>query len=389
MEAATTTLADSLLDDLDDLDDVEETKDDNNDQDVEEVSTENKETHEWSTNSQTLPKRERLLDDRDLQKCLHQINKENENVKVNANVKEEDKMNFIQMCNTYLSKLDTELHTAHLELVQLYDSKFPELADLIVDKMQYKNTIQALQNVYTKNNHHLDFMSNEIQTPLNQILNSNQILTISVAATTSNATQIELSSQQNEQIQSACDYMDQIQTCIQRLQSYISSQMSQLCPNTCALLGSTTLAAILLGLAGGLAELSNIPACNLQVLGQVKQNANSRAGMSSMGLSLHNNQKQQNSNNSNNTQHLSQPHTGVLYNTDLVQKCPSYLRKKTLKTVASKLALAIRCDYVNVSAGRNRNHNNTNGLKFRQEIEAKILKWEEPDKARVLKALPK
>ena len=44
-----------------------------------------------------------------------------------------------------------------------------------------------------------------------------------------------------------------------------------------ALLWSTTLAIILLGLAGGLAELSNVPVYNLQVLEQFKQNANRHA----------------------------------------------------------------------------------------------------------------
>ena len=51
---------------------------------------------------------------------------------------------------------------------------------------------------------------------------------------------------------------------------------------------STTLAIILLGLGGGLAELSNVPVCILQVLEQFKQNANSCAFK--------------------NKQHLSQPH---------------------------------------------------------------------------------
>jgi U4/U6 small nuclear ribonucleoprotein PRP31 len=105
--------------------------------------------------------------------------------------------------------------------------------------------------------------------------------------------------------------------------------MESLAPSVCALVGPST-AAVLLGLAGGIAELSKIPTCNLQVLGQVKQNAASRAGMLSSA---------------------SKPHTGILAKCELVKSCPSYLQKKALKVVAAKLALAARCDFVNVDAG--------------------------------------
>jgi len=131
------------------------------------------------------------------------------------------------------------------------------------------------------------------------------------------------------------------------------------------LIGPST-AAKLLGLSGGLAELSRIPACNLQVLGQTKHSSTSRAGLSGL---------------------TTKPHTGILVECDLVQQCPSYLQKKALKTVAAKLALAARCDFVNVDTGRTRSAQS--GQKFRSEIEQKIQKWEEPDKARTLKALPK
>ena len=54
---------------------------------------------------------------------------------------------------------------------------------------------------------------------------------------------MELTNQQKEQIQSACDYMDKYKLVLKTL------------------LWSTTLAILLLGLAGGLAELSNVPVC--------------------------------------------------------------------------------------------------------------------------------
>ncbi len=141
--------------------------------------------------------------------------------------------------------------------------------------------------------------------------------------------------------------------------------MNDWAPNTSALVGPS-IAAKLIGMAGGLTELSRIPACNLQVLGQVKANASARAGLSTIST---------------------KPHTGILNECDLVQSCPSYLHKKALKVVAAKLALAVRCDFVNVDTGRARNA--VSGEAFRAQIEEQIQQWQAPDKAQVLKALPK
>lgn len=412
MEAATTTLADSLLDDLDDLDDLSVENEENEEHYQNEATNEGSSlsnslnmNEEMNESSATVPKsaRKRLLDDPALLACLAEIkeqsdkvngdnnhNHNNNNNKSDNDSSEQEQHNLILNCNRYLSALDTEMRTAHLELQQAYAPKFPELADLVVNPLQYKNAVSVIQN---------ETDMTHIHDQLNTILNSNQILTISVAATTTSATQPTLSQSQLEKVNEACAYMDQVQDMIQQFTRYVESKMADLAPNTCALIGPT-IAAILLGLSGGLAELSKIPACNLQVIGQVKHNSSSRAGMSSVGLSLHSKLHSKNNNDGTNNNGFEggatltsiskqslQPHTGVLYNCDLVQKCPAYLQKKALKTVASKLALVVRCDYVNVESGRKRTAEN--GWKFRSEIEAKILKWEEPDKARVLKALPK
>jgi U4/U6 small nuclear ribonucleoprotein PRP31 len=46
--------------------------------------------------------------------------------------------------------------------------------------------------------------------------------------------------------------------------------MHKIAPNLCALIGST-IAANLVGLAGGLTALAQIPACNVQVLKNLKK----------------------------------------------------------------------------------------------------------------------
>ena len=120
----------------------------------------------------------------------------------------------------------------------------------------------------------------------------------------------------------------------------------------------------MLALTGSLAALSQIPASNLQVVGQVKQGRTTVGGTAQRA-----------------------PHQGVLVESDIVQRCPKSLQQKALKLVASKLALAIRCDFVNFDSGRPRSAEA--GVAFRSQIEDKLNKLAEPDKAPVLKALPK
>ena len=207
-------------------------------------------------------------------------------------------------------------------------------------------------------------------------MNSNQIITISVAGSTTNG-QV-LNNIQFSKLMELVDRMDQIEVTKTDILQFVESKVESIAPNVCVLVGAT-IAAWLLGLAGGLAALLKIPACNLQVLGHVANTATSRGSMSE----LH-----------------SKSHLGILCECELVQRCPNYVFRKAVKLVASKVALseslsyqsilikqlAASCDYVNAKAGLTRS--NYAGEKFLFELEQKIQKLEEPDKAPVLKALP-
>ena len=102
------------------------------------------------------------------------------------------------------------------------------------------------------------------------------------------------------------------------------------------------------------------------------------------------------------------PHTGVLYQCELIQKVPHSIRRNLLKIIANKVALLARIDsYASIpttttsttttitsSSSNNTNNKinrglqNAQGVKFREEIENKIEKLLEPHKARTHKALP-
>ena len=167
------------------------------------------------------------------------------------------------------------------------------------------------------------------------------------------------------EVNTCCTYLDELKDVQKELTTFVESRMEQWSPNVCALIGPA-LAAQLLASTGGLHELSKIPACNLQLLGKNRSTSASRGGMA--------------------TQTRTQ-HAGYLIECDLVQSMPNYLKMKAVKAVAGKLALVARTDHVNVESGRKRT--NDVGRKFHEELRQKFAKWDEPDKAQVVKALPK
>jgi len=370
-------MADALLDDLDDLSDVEPEEETNNNaaevtagnDDDGIISAEhqdhntangNNETATDATNNNT---NNRLLNNNALQSHLQSIRtiqQKDNNTKMSSahhkNSKEEDEHEhqLILTSNKHLASLRSELHNTHLDICKSYHPKFPELEELITDPFQYRAAIGIIQNELDVTN---------VNEQLNDVLSSNQIITISVAGSTTNGRM--LTQEELNQVNDACLYLDELQSVQNELTSFVESRMEQWSPSVCALVGPA-MAAQLLASTGGLAELARVPSCNLQLLGKNRSTSSSRGGMA--------------------TQSRTQ-HAGFLIDCDLVQACPNYLKMRAVKAVAGKLALAVRCDHINVESGRQRTADV--GRKFKEELRTKFGKWEEPDKAQVVKALPK
>lgn len=389
--ATTTTLADALLDDLDDLSDYEAEVEKKEEE--EEDSTKTRPNDESSqqqpsdaaaatTTEDLLGKR--FLNDSGLQSHLQaiiQASDDDSSSKKSSCQKEDDEeqdqqqeeYRLIVQSNKHLSKLSDELHKAHGALCTAYGPKFPELEDLLPNNpIQYKDAVAAIGN-------EMDF--SRCVADLSNLLTQNQIITLSVAGSTTSGRPLD--AMELKRVQDIIEYMNEIVKVQTTLSNFVEQRMQGLAPNISALIGPKV-AARILGQAGGLAELVRIPACNLQVLGQVKQSASSRAGLSSSTTT------QQQGGGASTTTSSSRPHAGLLMECDLVQTAPRSLQAKVLKTVAAKLALAARCDYTNLQQGRRRYSTAaTAGEQFRAQIQAKLTAWQEPDKAPVLKALPK
>ena len=380
---ATTTLADALLDDLDDL--MESDDDDQNEvADSEQVDASIKDGDgnyhkgdELSSSSSNQPKSSptkgsetgiaalsEFLDNPSLLKHMKIIREHNDSSQdkkepstigsSHRKEKEEKNHQLVVQSNKHLAGLEEELERAHGHLAKAYEPKFPELEDLLPNHLHYKNAVQIIGN---------ETDLTKVNDELNEILTSNQIITISMAGSTTSGrvlTEAEL-----REVDAAATYMEKLLSVQKDLMKFVENSMESLCPSICALIGAPT-AARLLGLAGGLQELTKIPSCNLQVLGQTKVNSESRAGLSGGSI---------------------KQHTGILSECDLIQSLSNMYKKKALKVVAAKLALAARFDFSNVDSGRKRSP--SAGENFRNQLELKFEKWQEPDKAPVLKALPK
>lgn len=352
------TLADALLDDLDDLSDVEETNinDESNppDEEYDAASANNntflkgEDTTSTSTGTSDKPPavsfdwwprdQKQLLDHRKLDQFLQTIRYS------------ERQHSYLVESNKFLVAANADVQVASMALADAYHPKFPELEELLPDPMQYYQAVKVIGNAS-------DLASKQINDSLNTFLSSHQIITISVAQSTTSGRW--LTPPEVDRIQQISHYLDETSNIIQELQLYVESFMTELAPNMVELIGATT-AAKLLSLTGGLQELSKIPSCNLQVLGQTKQRVFNKD---------------------------TPPHQGILAQCDLVQQLPKSFRQKGLKTVAAKLALAIRCDCVNAQHGRR--NDNSQGKLFKSQIVGKFQKLLEPDAAPVLKALPK
>lgn len=106
-----------------------------------------------------------------------------------------------------------------------------------------------------------------------------------------------LSKFEKEQIDEACDMAMELNNFKSRIYEYVESRMAFIAPNISVILGASV-AAKLMGVAGGLTRLSKIPACNVLLLGQQKK---SLSGFSQTTML---------------------PHTGFVYYSEIVQNTP-------------------------------------------------------------------
>lgn len=259
-------------------------------------------------------------------------------------VEDDPEYQLIVDCNALSVDIDNEITIIHNFIRDKYRAKFPELESLVLHPIDYSRLVKQISN-------EMDLTLVDLE----GLLPSATIMVVSVTASTTSGK--PLSEENLQKTIEACDRALALDEAKKKVLEFVESRMGYIAPNLSAIVGSTV-AAKLMGAAGGLAALAKIPSCNVLVLGSKKKNL---AGFSTA---------------------TQLPHTGFVFQTEIVQSTPPPLRMKACRQVAGKCTLAVRVD---LSRG---DLDAKIGQTYREEIQKKIEKWQEPPPPKQPKPLP-
>ena len=150
-------------------------------------------------------------------------------------------------------KIKEEIISLHKELIEVYESKFPELKQLVENPLQYARVVKRIDN-------EIDITNVDFGDLLPQA--TKMIVTV----TASSSAGVKLSDSMHRKANSLCDDIEALDRDYGEILRFVQSRMHALAPNTSTLLGADVTAK-LMATAGGLRALSRIPSCNLQVVG--------------------------------------------------------------------------------------------------------------------------
>ena len=253
---------------------------------------------------------------------------------------------LIVEANNMTVSIDNEILLIHKFVKEKYSKRFPELESLVPSRMEYMLTAKELANDVSK------AKNNKI---LEDFLTQATIMVITVTASTT--TGKELTHNELQAVLEACDMAIELDKMKSKILTFVESQMSFIAPNLSVIVGAN-IAAKLMGFAGGLTALSKMPACNLEVLGSQKRNLQGFSSKQAM------------------------PHTGFVFQSDIVQSTPPELRRKAARMVAYKCAIVSRIDASHAAP------DGSAGSSFRDKIEKSLDKLQEPPPVKQVKALP-
>ncbi|CEL98412.1 unnamed protein product [Vitrella brassicaformis CCMP3155] len=255
-----------------------------------------------------------------------------------------DEYDLIEQCNQLVGTIDSEIMNIHKFIKDVYGKKLPELEQIVYSPLEYIAIIKRVGNE-----------TDLTQIDLSDLLPNTVIMAVTVAA--SMTTGSPLPPSELDKVMGAAEEALHLAECRKDVLLYLESKMSLMAPNLTAILGSA-LAARLLTQAGGLLNLSRMPAQNIMLIGSQKK--------ASVGFSTAT---------AGNT-------VGLIFQSDLVLGTPPAFRNRAVKLVAGKCSLAARVDSFNESP------QGQVGVQLREKIVQSLLKSQEPPPAPQKKALP-
>ncbi|XP_031819322.1 LOW QUALITY PROTEIN: U4/U6 small nuclear ribonucleoprotein Prp31 [Sarcophilus harrisii] len=239
--------------------------------------------------------------------------------------------------NNLTVEIENELNIIHKFIRDKYSKRFPELESLVPNALDYIRTVKELGNSLDK------CKNNET---LQQILTNATIMVVSVTASTTQGQQ--LSEEELERLEEACDMALELNA---KTQFRVWSRMS-----SSAQPPPSGPAAKIMGVAGGLTNLSKMPACNIMLLGAQRKTP---PGFPPTRA----------------------PH-GYIYHSDIVQSLPPVRTPAAAPVPCAEGAVSTR-DGIAPSSPEGKV-----GYDLKDEIERKFDKWQEPPPVKQVKPLP-
>eukprot|EP01025_Chloroclados_australasicus_P005229 TRINITY_DN11512_c0_g2_i3.p1 TRINITY_DN11512_c0_g2~~TRINITY_DN11512_c0_g2_i3.p1 ORF type:complete len:512 (-),score=105.42 TRINITY_DN11512_c0_g2_i3:646-2181(-) len=262
----------------------------------------------------------------------------------NQNTDEQKMYDLIVACNSLIVDVDNEILLVYNFVKDHFRPRFHDLEQLVAHPVDYARVVLRIGN-------HDDLT----EIDMSDILPSPSIMVITVQASTSMGN--PLSKESLEKTEAGCELILKLDNDRQMILQFIERRMHKVAPNLTAAIGASV-AAKLMGQAGGLQKLSQIPACNIMVLGKKVKLA---AGYSSATVL---------------------PHQGIIYQTDLLSRVPPEDKQKAARLVSNKTALLARLDVMK------QQKDGATGKRVREEMISKMEKWQELPPPKAPKPLP-
>ncbi|KAI3932953.1 hypothetical protein MKW98_029186 [Papaver atlanticum] len=215
----------------------------------------------------------------------------------------------------------------------LYDDHFPELANIVPDNVLYAKVVKLMGN--RTNAATLDFskiLPEEVETQLKAAA------AVSIGC--------ELSELDLININGLCDQVLSLSESRDQLYDDLKTKMNTIAPNLTALVGDLV-GARLIAHAGGTLNLAKQPGSTIQVYGAEKAFRRARK-----------------------TKHATPKYGHIIYNSPLISKASPRMKGKMSRTLAAKIALAIRYDVLGDA------QDNTMGVETLNKLEARLRSLE-------------
>ena len=252
---------------------------------------------------------------------------------------------LISSSSTFIPQIDSEIFAIYKHIAGIYAKRFPELEQVVLMPMDYIKVVDRLQNS-------MDIASVD----LSDFLPNNIVVAITVTASTSSAG-VPMGPSELSVIRTRIQTASQLNDAKRSILRFLESRMPRFAPNLSALLGPM-LAAQLIASAGGVENLATMPSQNIEAVGAHKQ---ALAGLSAASQSAR---------------------VSLVSLSDLVSTCPVDTRRRAVRLVLGKAAIAARVDQFNGDTlGQT-------GAKLREGIIEALAKANEPPPARAIKPLP-